>query len=53
VLFLRVVDRHGPGPGQPTGVPVNPFWLVVWLVILAELAAWAVVLWVMAIRYLR
>jgi hypothetical protein len=29
------------------------FWLVVWLVVIAELAVLAVVLWVMAVRALR
>jgi hypothetical protein len=31
---------------------MSPFWLVVWLVVIAELAALAVVLWVTAIRAL-
>jgi len=31
---------------------MNPFWFVVWVVVIAGLAVWAVVLWVMAIRTL-
>jgi hypothetical protein len=32
---------------------MSPFWFVVWLVVIAELAVLAVVLWVMAVRTLR
>jgi hypothetical protein len=52
VLRVRVVDRHGAGPGQPEDLPVSPFWLAFWLLTIVELAIWAVVLWAMAIRTL-
>ena len=31
---------------------MSPFWIIVFVVVIAELAIWAVVLWVMAIRTL-
>jgi hypothetical protein len=31
---------------------MSPFWLLFWLAVIAELAALAVVLWVMAVRSL-
>jgi hypothetical protein len=32
---------------------MSPFWLVVWLVVIAELGTLAVVLWVQAVRSIR
>ncbi len=49
---MRVVGRHRNADGEPPGVRMNPFWFVVWVVVIAGLAVWAVVLWVMAIRTL-
>jgi hypothetical protein len=52
VLLLRVVDRHGPGPGEPEGVPVI-FWVVVVCVAIVELVVLVAVWGVMTVRYLR
>lgn len=50
VPLVRVVDRNGHDLGVASGVLVSLFWWIVAVVALVELAAWAVVLWVIAIR---